>query len=158
MAWTDNLPTVRGKLLLNEPLGPYTWFRVGGAADALFIPADAEDLADFLKAQASQSAEAVATKLVARATETFQAQDRVARERMEAFSTQHPELGKENCHLAFGQPRQEIHRMASEHGCDLIVTGSHGRHGLALLLGSTSNDLLHAAPCDVLAVHLKKPE
>ena len=50
MAWTDTLPTVRGKLLLNEPLGPYTWFRVGGAADALFIPADAEDLADFLKA------------------------------------------------------------------------------------------------------------
>ncbi|WP_312147574.1 UDP-N-acetylmuramate dehydrogenase [Brevundimonas sp.] len=50
MSWRDNLPTVRGKLLLNEPLGPYTWFRVGGAADALFIPADAEDLADFLKA------------------------------------------------------------------------------------------------------------
>lgn len=49
MSWRDNLPTVRGKLLLNEPLGPYTWFRVGGAADALFIPADAEDLADFLK-------------------------------------------------------------------------------------------------------------
>lgn len=52
MSWRDNLPTVRGKLLLNEPLGPYTWFRVGGAADALFIPADAEDLADFLKALA----------------------------------------------------------------------------------------------------------
>ncbi|WP_313003339.1 UDP-N-acetylmuramate dehydrogenase [Brevundimonas sp.] len=50
MSWRDNLPTVRGKLLLNEPLGPYTWFRVGGAADALFIPADADDLADFLKA------------------------------------------------------------------------------------------------------------
>ena len=43
-------PEVRGKLLLNEPLGPYTWFRVGGAADALFLPADAEDLAAFLKA------------------------------------------------------------------------------------------------------------
>jgi UDP-N-acetylmuramate dehydrogenase len=43
-------PSVRGKLLLDEPLGPYTWFRVGGAADALFIPADADDLADFLKA------------------------------------------------------------------------------------------------------------
>ncbi|WP_392355003.1 UDP-N-acetylmuramate dehydrogenase [Brevundimonas sp. LF-1] len=50
MPWRDNLPAVRGKLLLNEPLGPYTWFRVGGAADALFIPADADDLADFLKA------------------------------------------------------------------------------------------------------------
>ena len=46
----DTFPKVRGKLLLNEPLGPYTWFRVGGAADALFIPADADDLADFLKA------------------------------------------------------------------------------------------------------------
>ncbi|WP_125256487.1 UDP-N-acetylmuramate dehydrogenase [Brevundimonas fluminis] len=44
------LPEVRGKVLRDEPLGPYTWFRVGGAADALFIPADAEDLAEFLKA------------------------------------------------------------------------------------------------------------
>jgi UDP-N-acetylmuramate dehydrogenase len=45
MTLTD-LPSVRGKLLRDEPLGPYTWFRVGGAADALFIPADADDLAD----------------------------------------------------------------------------------------------------------------
>ncbi|GLS02043.1 UDP-N-acetylenolpyruvoylglucosamine reductase [Brevundimonas denitrificans] len=44
------LPEVRGKLLRDEPLGPFTWFRVGGNADALFIPADADDLADFLKA------------------------------------------------------------------------------------------------------------
>ncbi len=50
MSWRDHLPAVRGKLLRDEPLGPYTWFRVGGAADALFIPADAEDLTDFLKA------------------------------------------------------------------------------------------------------------
>ena len=50
MTLKDDLPPVRGKLLLNEPLGPYTWFRVGGAAEALFIPADADDLADFLKA------------------------------------------------------------------------------------------------------------
>ena len=50
MIWRDNLPPVRGKLLLNEPLAPYTWFRVGGAAEALFIPADADDLAGFLKA------------------------------------------------------------------------------------------------------------
>lgn len=49
MTWRDVLPSVRGKLLRDEPLGPYTWFRVGGAADVLFIPADADDLADFLK-------------------------------------------------------------------------------------------------------------
>ena len=50
MDWRDSLPPVRGKLLRDEPLGPFTWFRVGGAADVLFIPADADDLADFLKA------------------------------------------------------------------------------------------------------------
>jgi UDP-N-acetylmuramate dehydrogenase len=44
------LPEVRGKLLRDEPLAPFTWFRVGGAAEVLFIPADADDLADFLKA------------------------------------------------------------------------------------------------------------
>lgn len=41
-------------------------------------------MADFLRAQAAQSAQAVADQMVTRATETFQAQDRVARERMEA--------------------------------------------------------------------------
>lgn len=44
------LPEVRGKLLRGEPLGPFTWFRVGGKADALFIPADADDLGEFLRA------------------------------------------------------------------------------------------------------------
>ncbi len=39
----------RGKILRDEPLAPFTWFRVGGAADVLFLPADAEDLADFLR-------------------------------------------------------------------------------------------------------------
>lgn len=47
--WRDTLPAVRGKLLRDEPLGPFTWFRVGGAADLLFLPADHEDLAQFLK-------------------------------------------------------------------------------------------------------------
>lgn len=43
---------------------------------------------------------------------------------------------------------------ARAHGVDLIVVGSHGRHGLALLLGSTANAVLHGAPCDVLAVRI----
>lgn len=49
---TTDLPPVRGKLLRHEGLAPYTWFRVGGPADALFIPADDRDLADFLRALA----------------------------------------------------------------------------------------------------------
>ena len=65
------------------------WQKARGALDTadaklLLLEESRDTMAEFLKAQASQSAEAVASKLVARATETFQAQDRVARERMEA--------------------------------------------------------------------------
>src|SRR5205807_8507145 len=42
------LPPVRGRLTANAPIGPMTWFRVGGPAEALFRPADTEDLAAFL--------------------------------------------------------------------------------------------------------------
>ncbi|MGE5500437.1 MAG: UDP-N-acetylmuramate dehydrogenase [Ignavibacteriales bacterium] len=50
MSWTDQLPEVRGKLMRDEPLGPFTWFRVGGPADVVFMPEDEDDLAAFLKA------------------------------------------------------------------------------------------------------------
>ena len=50
MAWRDSLPAVRGKLLRDEPLGPFTWFRVGGPADVVFMPEDEADLAAFLTA------------------------------------------------------------------------------------------------------------
>jgi UDP-N-acetylmuramate dehydrogenase len=48
--WRDRLPAVRGKLLRDAELAPFTWFRVGGRADLLFLPADAEDLAALLQA------------------------------------------------------------------------------------------------------------
>ena len=60
----------------------------------------------------------------------------------------------ENQHLIFGRPETEIHTLCNQVGADLIVVGSHGRHGLALLLGSTANGVLHGAPCDVLAVRV----
>ena len=50
MSWRDGLPEVRGRLLRDEPLGPFTWFRVGGPAEVLFLPADADDLSGFLAA------------------------------------------------------------------------------------------------------------
>jgi universal stress protein A len=57
-------------------------------------------------------------------------------------------------YIAIGHTKREILTYAEEHRVDLIVVGSHGRHGLALLLGSTANAVLHGAPCDVLAVRI----
>jgi len=50
MSWREALPAVRGRLLRDEPLGPFTWFRVGGPADVVFLPQDEADLAQFLTA------------------------------------------------------------------------------------------------------------
>lgn len=79
-----------------------------------------------------------------------------AKARLDRLFDKYPGIGRGDSHLKYGQPRQEIHDLATQQGCDLIVVGSHGRHGLALLLGSTANDVLHGAPCDVLAVRLLK--
>lgn len=57
-----------------------------------------------------------------------------------------------------GGASREIHRLAEEESIDLIVIGSHGRHGLGLLLGSTANGVLHGATCDVLAVRVALEE
>jgi len=45
----DSLGGVRGRTIPNAPLAPFAWFRVGGAAELLFQPADPEDLAFFLE-------------------------------------------------------------------------------------------------------------
>jgi universal stress protein A len=59
-------------------------------------------------------------------------------------------------YVLLGHTQTEVHRVAQDNQVDLIVSGSHGRHGLALLLGSTSNAILHGANCDVLAVRVGK--
>ena len=64
-------------------------------------------------------------------------------------------IPEQNHWLEIGSPKLEIVRIAEENDVDLIVVGSHGRHGLALLLGSTANGVLHHAKCDVLAVRIK---
>ncbi|KPJ93949.1 MAG: hypothetical protein AMJ53_06235 [Gammaproteobacteria bacterium SG8_11] len=58
--------------------------------------------------------------------------------------------------VALGTPHIEVVRIAEEKNIDLIVVGSHGRHGVRLLLGSTANGVLHHAGCDVLAVRVKE--
>ncbi len=65
-------------------------------------------------------------------------------------------VSPEDQHIILGHPAQEMHNMAKQDEVDLIVVGSHGRHGLALIFGSTSNSVLHGASCDVLAVRISE--
>ena len=62
----------------------------------------------------------------------------------------------QNTHIALGAAKRAIIDYANEIEADLIIMGSHGRHGLGLLLGSTANGVLHAAKCDVLAVRIQE--
>jgi universal stress protein A len=53
-----------------------------------------------------------------------------------------------------GNIKAEVIRIAQEQECDLIVLGCRERHGLAIMVNFTEDTVLHAAPCDVLAVRL----
>lgn len=64
-------------------------------------------------------------------------------------------IGEANRRVVVGRPGSEIKKQAEALGADLIVMGSHGRHGIQLLLGSTANSVLHGTSCDVLAVRVK---
>jgi universal stress protein A len=80
-----------------------------------------------------------------------------ALQRLEEFSRQLGELDVDT-HVIIGQPASEMHRFARDNNVDLIVVGTHGRHGLALIFGSTANGVLHGATCDVLAVRIKEKD
>lgn len=67
----------------------------------------------------------------------------------------HLHIPDEQSWLVWGVPKEEVVRLAEQEHIDLIVIGSHGRHGLALLLGSTANSVIHHAKCDVMAVRLQ---
>lgn len=64
------------------------------------------------------------------------------------------DVPEERQHVVIGRPESEIHTLAEDLGADLVIVGSHGRHGLALVFGSTANGVLHGASCDVLAVRV----
>ena len=67
------------------------------------------------------------------------------------------EMGIEasDVHAAIGAPATQIVDTAKDLNADLIVIGSHGKHGLGLLLGSTANGVLHHAECDVLTIRIR---
>jgi len=57
-------------------------------------------------------------------------------------------------YVEIGNTGHTILRVAAELDVDLILVGSHGRHGLATLLGSTARSVLNGAHCDVLAIRV----
>jgi|SRR5882757_9468146 len=59
-----------------------------------------------------------------------------------------------SCCVEAGNVKSEIVRIARKLHADLIVLGSRERHGLSILVNFTEDTVLHAAPCDVLAVRV----
>jgi len=68
------------------------------------------------------------------------------------------EVKEKDCWIEVGPTKSKILEVADEVKADLIVCGSHGRHGLSLLLGSTANAIIHNAKCDVLIVRLPEED
>jgi universal stress protein A len=65
---------------------------------------------------------------------------------------------KDSQFVEVGPTKTKILGIADQIKADLIICGSHGRHGLSLLLGSTANAILHGAKCDVLTVRLPEEQ
>jgi len=81
---------------------------------------------------------------------------------MEEANDQMKKLGgklnipEKNLIVKFGPAKLVILDTANKIKSDLIIVGSHGRHGIGVLLGSTANAILHGAKCDVLSIRIKK--
>lgn len=76
-----------------------------------------------------------------------------ATQRLNSFAEEY-RVSEGHQHLLSGRPEQQIQQLAEQLDVNLVVVGSHGSHGLALLLGSTVHGMLHGACCDVLAVKI----
>ena len=83
--------------------------------------------------------------------------DHLTKNAKESIESLKERLGVDNAetHVKQGLIGDEILKLAEENDVDLIITGSHGRHGIRLLLGSTANTILHGAKVDVMAVRIK---
>ena len=60
------------------------------------------------------------------------------------------------CRVESGNVKSEIVRVARERHAELIILGSRERHGLSILVNLTEDTVLHAAPCDVLAMRASR--
>ncbi|WP_395374790.1 universal stress protein [Marinicella sp. W31] len=77
-----------------------------------------------------------------------------AKQRLKEIAETHG-IDASNNQVFLGSVAKQIKEFASDIVADVIVMGTHARHGLGLLLGSTTNGVLHGAPCDVMAIKIE---
>jgi universal stress protein A len=80
-----------------------------------------------------------------------------ARQRLRALCA---DIGVDADHqrVEVGIIKAEIVRVARAMHSDLIVLGARERHGLSIFVNFTEDTVLHAAPCDVLAVRVSSDQ
>lgn len=76
-----------------------------------------------------------------------------AKQRIQALAAEYL-VEPSNVYVRQGNPAIEIRAAAADLGSNMIVIGTHARHGLGLLLGSTANAVLHGIGCDALVVKI----
>ncbi len=77
----------------------------------------------------------------------------VAKQKLRALGAEYG-IDADNTHVCRGNPAVEIRALAEALESDMIVIGTHARHGLGLLLGSTANAVLHGIGCDAMVVKI----
>jgi len=62
------------------------------------------------------------------------------------------QVDEKSCYIEFGSVKNQVLKLAIRLQVDLIIVGSHGRHGFSALLGSSASGIVHGANCDVLTI------
>lgn len=123
-------------------------------SDALFK--EAKRLQDLYKAKLTVVH--VSPHIISSMPYAYDFQDAIttqAEKRMQELKQQY-QLSDDDFVIKEGNPKSAITELANKIKADLIICGSHGKHGLALALGSTANGILHLASSDVLTLRLNE--
>ncbi len=89
----------------------------------------------------------------------YEEQERAARARLDEIEHEHLAGIDHEMLTDIGEPAPSILKMERKFAADLIVIGTHGRHGLArLFLGSVAERVVREASCPVLTIRNRPPE
>ena len=120
----------------------------------LLVVLDLTDESNQLLVHAHKVAEATGAMIeVCHVLKNRQHEDDEARDALRGFVSAY-DIGEDALLVTHGQTATEIHHLADERGADLVVVGTHGKHGAELITGSSANAVLHGANCDELVVRI----